>query len=92
MLFYDFADSGIIDGWVDVTLHHCASLIVLNIALPSVWAHPAIFAEPLLSEVAESKVVGIGHEILNFPLLHFLLELVHEAGAVASDLLIGCDC
>lgn len=68
----NFADFGVVDGRVYVALHHGSSFVVLDIAFPSLGRHSAVFAEALLSEVAKCQIVSIGHEILDFAMLHFL--------------------
>jgi hypothetical protein len=72
LFFNDLTDSGVVDGRMNMAFHHCSSLIVLDIPLPSIRAHPAIFTETLLSKVAKSKIISIGHEVLNLSSLHFL--------------------
>lgn len=54
LFFNDLTDSGVVDGGVYKALHHGSSFIILDIALPSFCGHPTVFAEPLLSEVAQS--------------------------------------
>lgn len=61
LLFDDFADSGIVEAWVDVALHHGASFIVLDVALPSLRGHTIILGEALLTEIPQGKIISVGH-------------------------------
>lgn len=68
----DLTDFGVVDGGMDIALHHGSALVVLDVALPSLRRHLTVLAEPLLSEVPQSEVVGVGHEVLHLSVLHFL--------------------
>lgn len=50
--FDDVTDTWVVDGGVDVALHHCSAFVVLDVAFPALSGHTVIFAEALLSEVA----------------------------------------
>lgn len=72
LLFDDFADSRVVELRMDVALHHGSSLVVLDVALPTLSRHPNFLRESLLAEVAKREIVGVGHQILHFSTLHFL--------------------
>jgi hypothetical protein len=70
-LFFDnLADPGVIDSWMDMTLHHGTSLVIFDITFPSLWTHSTIFTETLFTEITQSQIIGIGHQILYFSSLH----------------------
>ena len=70
--FDDIANPRVVDGWVNITLHHGAPFVVFDIALPSIWRHPTIFTEALLPKITQSQIISIGHQVLNLSPLHLL--------------------
>ena len=52
LLFYNLTNSGIVNGRMNEAFHHGSSLIIFDIAFPSLCRHTTIFAETLLSEIA----------------------------------------
>ena len=72
LFFDDVAYPRVVDGWMDKALHHGSSLVVFDVAFPSLRRHPAVLAEALLSEITQSKVVSVCHQIFNFSSLHLL--------------------
>ena len=72
LLFFDnVAYPRVVDGWMNKTLHHGSSLVVFDVAFPSLRRHSAVFAKALFPEIPQSQIISIGHEVLNFPSLHF---------------------
>lgn len=57
---------------MDITLHHGSTLVILDIALPTLRRHPVILGKALLPKVPKGEVVGVGHQILDILALHFL--------------------
>lgn len=53
LLLNDLTHTRVVDCGVHMALHHGASLIILDVALPPVGAHPAVFTEPLLPEITQ---------------------------------------
>ena len=72
-------------------LHHCASIVILNVALPSRLWQVMILREALLSEIFNRVVVCIGQEVVYLLRLCMVFELVHQAWPVAFDLLLSRD-
>jgi len=72
LFFNDVTDLWIVYGWMHKALHHRSSFIILDISFPSFRRHSAFFTKALFSEVAQCKVVGIGHQVLHFSSLHLL--------------------
>lgn len=88
MLFDDVADSGIVDGGMDVALHHCAALVIFDVAFPALGGHAVVLAEALLAEVAQCEVVGVGHQILYFSALHLLFAYNTNYYLLACSLIV----
>lgn len=72
LLLDDVADPRVVDGGVDIALHHGPSFVVLDVSFPPLGGHSAFLTEALLPEVAQGQIVGIGHQVLYIPSLHFL--------------------
>jgi hypothetical protein len=66
---------------VNLALHHSASTVVLDVALPSVLRHEAFLVETLLFEKVNGQVISIGQEILKSLLLGMSFEFVHQSSA-----------
>ena len=71
LLFDDITHPCIVDCGMNKALHHCSSFVVFYVTFPSIWRHSTVLAKALLSEVAQSQIISISHEVLNFPPLHF---------------------
>ena len=54
------------DMALDCTLHHRASIIVLDIAFPARLGQVRILREALLSEVLDGVVISVSQEIVQF--------------------------
>jgi hypothetical protein len=77
LCLYDITYGIVIDRRVDVAFHHRASIIVLDVALPTLLRHPTLLTEALLLEVPDRVVVSIRQQVLYILFLHLLLVLVH---------------
>ena len=77
---------------VHSALHHCASIVILDVALPAGFGKVVVLCEALLSEVLDSIVISVREEIVKLLRLSMVLQLVHEAGTVAFHLLLSGDC
>ena len=64
---------------LDCALHHCASVVVLDVALPARLGQVIVFGEALLAEVLDRVVVRIREEVMELLGLSMVLQLVHEA-------------
>jgi len=72
---------------VDSALHHSASVIVLDVAFPSLFGHRWLLHETLLSKVFNGVIVSICQKIVQILLLSVVLQFVHQARSVALHLL-----
>ena len=45
-------------------LHHCASIVVLDKALPTFFIQVVLVSEPLFAEVLDSVVVSVSQEVV----------------------------
>lgn len=54
--------------------------------------HFNVFGETLLLEISDCKFVGVGQEVLDASLCAVVLQVVHQMGSVALDLLAARDC
>ena len=71
-------------------LHYGATVVLLDVPHPLLPLHHDVLGEPLLLEVANGVVVGEGDEVGHVLLLaHVLLEVIHQASAIAFHLLAG---
>ena len=61
----DLRDIGVVHILNNLTLHHGASIVVLDVSLPSTFGHVAILVEALLLEEACGIVVSISQEVLD---------------------------
>ena len=77
---------------LDSTLHHCASIVILDVALPARFRKVMVLSEALLSEVLDSIVISVSEEIVELLRLSMVLQLIHKARAVAFHLLQSGDC
>jgi hypothetical protein len=77
----------VLDLTFDLALHHCASVVVLDVALPASLRHSWAFRETLLSEVLDRVVVGICEEVVEAILLSMVLQPIHKPSAVSLHLL-----
>ena len=64
---------------LDRALHHCASVVVLDVALPARLGQVIVFGEALLAEVLDRVVVRVREEVMELLGLSMVLQLVHEA-------------
>ena len=64
---------------LDCALHHCASVVVLDVALPARLGQVIVFGEALLAEVLDRVVVRVREEVMELLGLSMVLQLVHEA-------------
>ena len=74
------------------TLHHCASIVVFNVAFPSSFWQGWTFCEPLLAEILDRVVVGVCQEVVEFVGLSVILQFVHQTGSIAFHLLLRRNC
>ena len=65
------------DMALDCTLHHRASIIVLDIAFPARLRQVRILREALLTEVLDGIVISVSQEIVQLFRLSMILEFVH---------------
>ncbi len=45
-------------------LHHCASIIVFNVAFPSTFVQIVTICEALFAEILDCIIVGIGQKVV----------------------------
>ena len=73
-------------------LHDSAALVVLDVSHPTALLESDLLGEALLLEVANGVVVGVGQEVHDVGGgLDVVLQMRHEMGAVALDLLVRGD-
>ena len=77
---------------LDSTLHHCASIVILDVALPTRFGKVMVLREALLSEVLDSIVISVSEEVVKLLRLSMVLQLIHETRTVAFHLLLSGDC
>ncbi len=77
---------------MNLALHHSASTVVLDVALPSVLRHEAFLIETLLFEKVNGQVISIGQEILKSLLLSMCFEFIHQSSTQTFHLLRGSHC
>ena len=70
-------------------LHHCASIVVLDIAFPARFRQVVVLSEALLAEVLDRIVVSIRQEVIYFLGLRVVFQLIHQARAIAFHLLLS---
>lgn len=86
------ADFEIPDARDHGALHDGAAFVVFNIAHPSGFIERDFFREPLLFEVPDGVVVGVGKEMLDGGSgFDVVFKMGHEMRAVAFDLLVRGD-
>ena len=66
------------DMALDCTLHHRASIIVLDIAFPARLGQVRVLREALLTEVLNGIIISVGQEVVQFFRLGMVLKLIHE--------------
>lgn len=76
---------------LNCALHHCASIIVFNVAFPSTFVQIVTICEALFAEILDCIIVGIGQKVVQIFGLGVVFELVHQARSVAFNLLLRCD-
>lgn len=73
-------------------LHDGSTLVILDISHPDFLVQGDFLCEPLFLEVTDGVVVGIRQEVHDVARgLDVVLEMGHEMGTVAFDLLVGTD-
>ena len=77
---------------MDLTLHHCASTVVLDVALPSGFLHEAFLIESLLLKEVNGQIVSVCQEVLKSLLLCMSFESVHQSSSKTLNLLRSRDC
>ena len=65
------------DVILDRALHHRASIIVLDVALPAGFRQVRVLGEALLSEVLDGVVVCVRQKVMQLLRLGMVLKLVH---------------
>ena len=64
-LFPDiFINSGVLNIIMYFALHHCASIVVFNVSLPSSFGHGWTFGKSLLPKVLDCVVVCVRKEVV----------------------------
>ena len=58
---------------LDSTLHHSASIVILDVALPTGFGKVMVLCEALLSEVLDSIVISVCEEIVKLLRLSMVL-------------------
>ena len=91
LLSKDVRDVNIVHTLNDLTLHHRATIVVLDVSFPATLRHVAFLVEPLLLEKLNGIVVSICQEILEVFLLGMVLQLVHQSSPKTSYLLLCGD-
>lgn len=76
---------------LDSALHHCASIVVFDVAFPARLGQVVILREALLAEVLDGVVISIGQKVVQLLGLRVVLKLVHQAGPIALNLLLRRD-
>lgn len=71
----------------DLALHHRASIVVFDIALPSALCHESLWVKALLSEKLDCIIVSIGQKVLKIFLLSMVFKSVHQTSAKTFNLL-----
>ena len=79
------------DVALNCALHHCASIVVFDVAFPARLRQVVILREALLAEVLDGVVISIGQKVVQLLGLRVVLELVHQAGPIALNLLLRRD-
>lgn len=78
------------DMSVNYALHHCTSIVILNVSFPSRLIHKSrwcrLFLKALLSEVLNGVIISISEEVVNVLLVGVIFKFVHQSCAVALDL------
>jgi hypothetical protein len=80
-------DSLMLNVSINLTLHHRASIVVLNEAFPARLRHRGALREALFAEIFDRVVVSVGQEVVDLVLLSVVFQPVHEPCAVTLDLL-----
>jgi len=76
---------------LDCTLHHRASIIVLDVSLPTGFWQVRILSKSLLTEILDRVVICVCQKVVQLFRLSMVLKFVHEAGSIAFNLLLGRD-
>lgn len=77
---------------LNCALHHCASIVVFDVAFPARFVEVVDVGEALFAEVFNSVVVCIGQKVVQVLRLRMVFQLVHQARPVPFNLLLGRDC
>ena len=76
---------------LNCALHHRASIVILDEALPAGLGQVMVLSETLLAEIFYGIIVSIGQKVVQLFGLCVIFQLVHESRAIALDLLLGGD-
>ena len=49
---------------MDLTLHHCAAVVIFNVAFPSGLRHRRTLGEALFPEVLDGVIIGVSQEVV----------------------------
>lgn len=87
----DRTELSVNQAWMQFTVHQRSAFVFLNIAGIDMTCHLNVLGESLLLEVPNGKLIGIGQEVLDPSLCAVVLQVVHQMGTVALDLLAAGD-
>jgi len=89
LAMYHRRELGVDDLGVQFAAHERRSLVVLDEAIVGSLGQADGLREALLAKVAHGKLVGVGEEEVDAHAHVVVLQVVHQVGAVALDLLVG---
>lgn len=70
-------------------LHQSASLVVLQKPSVNYGVNSDLLIKALLLEIAQGQIIGAGHHHKHIPALQLSLQLAHQQGTMALNLVLG---
>lgn len=80
----------IVDHLMNLALHHCTSVVVLNISFPSMFWHGWLFLEALFPEIFNCIIVSICQKVLQSFLLSICFQPIHKSCTISFNLFWCC--
>lgn len=86
LILNSIGNLSVVNSFMNFTLHHSRSTIVLNISFPSRFGHLQMFSKTLFSEVLYGIVISVSDKILNSNVLSVGLQPVHQSCSISFNL------
>mmetsp|Transcript_21650 Transcript_21650/g.34834 ORF Transcript_21650/g.34834 Transcript_21650/m.34834 type:complete len:309 (+) Transcript_21650:308-1234(+) len=86
-----FWNSSKVNRWVNITLHHCSTIVILNKSLITSLGHGNALGKTLLLEISNRIIVGIRYKVFNACSSSLLFDQIHKLCSVSLDLMRRVD-